>query len=100
MIPTSDPYSHLRDILDAAFSQASSGKGSERHASGQPFEQQPILTITREEGLGFPIGQAKKKAGEAHRMADRGEYAAAERDLLGAVNYLAAAVIFIREKQT
>lgn len=93
----SDGYEHLRAILDAAHDQAAYGKGRDRHANELPFVQQPIMQITRDEGLGFPIGQARKKASEAHRMAKRCEYDRAEADLLGAIVYLAAAVLAIRE---
>ena len=82
-------FSVLRDALD----QAQSGKGSERHGNGQPFTEQPILTITRAVGRGFPLGQAMKKIQESQRMEDD----AAKRELLGAINYLAAAVLFLDE---
>lgn len=87
-------YNSLFDVLIDALDQAAEGKGKERHVSGdEPFEQQPICEITRRTGLGFPTGQAVKKIYEALRMPpDR-----AVAELLGAINYIAAAVIVRRE---
>ncbi|NJL06844.1 MAG: hypothetical protein HC900_00210 [Methylacidiphilales bacterium] len=92
-----DDYGPLADVLMAAAAQAAIGKGRERHANGRAFLDQPIMENGRTFGLGFPIGQAAKKSREAFDMARRGEHDRAERELLGAVNYLAAAVLLIRE---
>ena len=48
-------------------------------------------------GAGFPLGQAIKKAQEATGMLNRGEKDAAIRELLGVINYAAAAVHLIKE---
>lgn len=84
-------YEALASVLDAALAQAQDGKGSERHSRpGEPFVDQQIVQIG--EWLGsthFAVGQAVKKALESARLDD----AAAERELLGAINYLAAAVL-------
>jgi hypothetical protein len=84
-------YTRLADVLKAAYSQASRGKGKERHASdGLPFQDQPMSAINR--GLGSIDGflyQAAKKAQEARRL----PYGRAQAELLGAINYLAGAVI-------
>lgn len=93
-----DPYTTLRTILDAAFAHAATGKGKERHARDLPFDDQPIMQTTRLVGPGFPLGQAIKKAGEAAGMIERGEISAAEAECLGAINYLAAAVAWMREQ--
>lgn len=90
----SDRYKTLHDVLKEAFDQAATGKGAVRHAKGEPFEHQPILQIARRYGIGFLLGQAEKKMDEAQRL----ETEAAVRDLLGAINYLAAAVILRREQ--
>lgn len=90
-------YEALQAVLDAAMDQAANGKGRERHASGEPFDAQPMATIGRLVGLGFPLGQACKKAQEAARMAAAGEPARARAELLGAINYLAGAVILLDE---
>ena len=83
-------YYPLFAVLTDALDQAQVGKGEERHGNGLSFMEQPILTITRAVGLGFPLGQAMKKIQECQRM----DADAAKRELLGAINYLAAAVLF------
>ena len=92
-------YQSLFDVLKAALDQAQSGKGKERHAQENvAFEDQPIIAIGRIVGAGFQNGQAIKKMVEAQGMVKRGELAAAEREILGAINYMAATVIDIRQK--
>lgn len=91
-------YEALAGILQEAHDQAASGKGKERHANARPFMQQPILEIGRMCGLGYPTGQAQKKTQEAVGMFNRGEHKRAEAELLGAINYLAAAILLIREQ--
>jgi len=88
------PYASLKRVLDEAFNQASKGKGIERHANeGERFENQKICEITRRVGLGYPLGQGIKKCEESQRL--MGEEGVAE--LLGAINYIAAAIICMRE---
>lgn len=86
-------YDRLANVLDMALEQAQSGKGIERHGNGEPFEQQIICRLTRTEGHGFARGQAVKKVDEAKRLSRD----AAIRELLGAINYLAADVIVLSE---
>jgi hypothetical protein len=93
-------YETLQSILDDAFCHAATGKGKERHARDLPFDDQPIMQTTRLVGPGFPLGQAIKKAGEAAGMIERGELSAAEAECLGAINYLAGAVAWMREQAT
>ena len=81
-------YGRLEEVLAKAAEQASAGKGAERHADGQSFEEQPIMWIERE-FKSFQLGQAVKKIHESQRLAPE----AAARELLGAINYLAAKVI-------
>lgn len=91
-----DPYASLKNVLDRAFAQAAEGKGAERHANGLSFEQQPMQTIS--DSLGTNAGllfQAAKKAQESQRMAPD----AAVRELLGAINYLAGAVVWLERRQ-
>lgn len=88
-----DGYYPLFAVLNDALNQAQVGKGADRHGNGEPFTDQPVLTITRAVGLGFPLGQAMKKIQECQRM----DTDAAKRELLGAINYLAAAVLFLDE---
>lgn len=94
---TASDYAALLSVLDLAYEQASCGKGKKRHANGKPFSQQPIMEIGRMVGIGFQLGQAMKKAQEAGGMASRGEIAAAQAELLGAINFLAAAHIQLGE---
>ncbi|ABS68894.1 hypothetical protein Xaut_3666 [Xanthobacter versatilis] len=95
----SDGYETLKDILDAAYAQASKGKGKERHANDKPFHDQPIMHIARKRGIGFPLGQADKKSEEAQGMLERGQKDAAIRELLGSIVYLSAAILLIRERE-
>lgn len=90
-------YAPLKAALKAAYAQASSGKGRDRHANGKPFLDQPIMEIGRMVGMGYQTGQAMKKAQEAGGMVSRQQYEAARAELLGAINYLAAAYILIGE---
>ena len=95
-----DPdYAALAAALHAAFAQASAGKGRERHANGKPFDTQPIMEIGRMVGPGYQTGQAMKKAQEAMGMLARNEHDRARAELLGAINYLAAAWLLVGEMQ-
>lgn len=91
-------YAELASVLQDAYNQSSTGKGSERHGNGKPFLEQPILEIVRM--LGGTDGHAyqiMKKAQEANSMARREEFDAAEREFFGVIVYAAAAVIRLRE---
>lgn len=85
-------YDTLRKVLDRAYDQAATGKGAKRHGQDLPFEVQPMQTISRLvgscDGLRY---QAIKKTQESARM----DKDAAVRELLGAINYLAGAVIYL-----
>jgi hypothetical protein len=90
-LDVTDPeYGKLAAVLNRAHLQASGGKGKERHANGLPFEEQPMASINRQLGSvhGF-IYQAHKKSLEALRLPAGRDVA----ELLGAINYLAGAVI-------
>jgi len=90
-----DGYETLANVLHRAFQQASSGKGKERHAKDLPFDQQPMQTFCDMYGVGFALGQAAKKAEESQRLPhDR-----AVAELLGAINYLAGAVIYLERNR-
>lgn len=97
-ISVPEGYDTLSQILFRALDQAASGKGKERHSSGEPFEQQPICQISRWVGLGFPLGQAIKKIQESLRLLDIKGPEAAIAELLGAINFTAAAVLVIEER--
>lgn len=94
-----DAYSGLRRVLDMAFAQASQGKGKERHANGREFDRQPIMELARMHGLGYPTGQAAKKLQEAHTLLRLRGKEAAIQEILGAINYAAAAVLLIEEME-
>ena len=105
-------YKKLRYVFTRAEDQASV-VGAMKHArDGQKFEEQPIVDITRRLrvlGLGFPLGQAEKKIEEAALVMSKlytneMEFIPqmdcidkTEIELLGAINFLAAAVIRIDE---
>lgn len=92
-------YETLFTILIRALAQAQAGKGKERHAEpDQAFEDQPIIQIGKMVGMGFQNGQAIKKITEAQGMLKRGDHAAAEREILGAINYLAATAIEVNNR--
>lgn len=93
---TTDDYKTLSDVLERAYAQAAHGKGKERHAQGQPFDRQPMQTISQLvgscDGLRY---QAIKKIQEAARL----DHDAAIRELLGAINYIAGAIIYMEAQQ-
>ena len=87
-------YYSLSEVFKEAYKQASEGKGCERHASeGEAFEDQPICEMARRLGHGGPLYQAVKKIYESQGL--EGERGVNE--LLGAINYIAAAIIVRRE---
>ena len=89
-------YESLARVLHRAYDQAAQGKGAERHACSRPFTGQPMQSIS--ELLGSETGllyQAMKKIQESQRL----DQDAAIRELLGAINYIAGAVIFKEGKQ-
>lgn len=91
-------YGHLSRVLLLALEQASSGKGAQRHGMGKPFQEQPMMEISRMLN-GSPVGcmyQAMKKTQEACRM----DTDAAQRELLGAINYLAGAYLLLEERSS
>ena len=89
-------YEPLARVLQMALDQSQKGKGRQRHATDKPFMEQPIMNIGRMVGTGYNTGQAMKKAQESSRM----EPARAIAELLGAINYLASAVLLTEEQMT
>lgn len=90
-------YASLTSVLVRAYEQAADGKGAERHAQGQLFDQQPMQQLIRLYGVGFALGQAAKKAQEAQRLPTVERQVT---ELLGAINYLAGAVIALEKEAT
>ena len=91
---TAEPeYIELARVLGLALEQAQSGKGKERHARpGQRLEDQLIVQLGLELGSNhYELGQACKKALESARLPRE----RAVPELLGAINYLAAAVLVL-----
>ena len=95
-----DGYEMLRDEFVAAVEQASGGKGKERHANDQPFDQQPILAITRLLD-GHPCAalayQIIKKTIEAGRLVKLRGTDAAVSETYGVMNYAGAMAIRLKE---
>lgn len=92
-------YISLRHVLELAYEQSARGKGSERHANGKAFDEQPIMEIARMVGPGGHAYQIMKKAQEAVTMHDKGHYHAAQQELLGAIVYCAAMWNLIEPKR-
>lgn len=96
VVAPSPAYASLRAVLERAACQAESGKGKLRHAlDGEAFAEQQIVRLGEWMGSNhYEIGQACKKALESTRLAP--ERAVGE--LLGAINYLAAAVLVLERE--
>lgn len=86
---TKPGYELLCVVLSDAFNQAAHGKGHDRHANGEAFEKQVMADMARRFGIGALLGQAFKKSEESQRL----PYVQARRELLGAINYIAGAVL-------
>ena len=88
-------YENLERILKLAFDQSARGKGKARHASSpvgdRPWDEQPILAISRMVGPGYAAGQVQKKVQEAVTMSgNTANLDAAMAEALGAIVYSAA----------
>lgn len=86
---TETKYKALEQVMLRAYNQAVNGKGAERHGQDRPFTEQPMQQLIKLYGLGFALGQAGKKLQEAQRM----DTEKAVHELLGAIVYIAGAVI-------
>lgn len=98
VIEVPEGYEPLVETLNEAFRQAAFGKGSSRHAGGRAFLDQPIFSIAKDHGVGFLTGQAAKKLGESHTLLNLFGSQRAESEILGAIVYSAAAVLFLRNE--
>lgn len=88
-------YEKLVAVFQAAHDQAAHGKGKERHANGLPFHEQRMQSISKTlasaDGMAY---QVVKKMTEGLQFDD---HKRREKELLGAINYLAGIVIYFRE---
>lgn len=83
----------LDKIFKKAVDQVATGKGNERHGDDSDFMIQPWVNITKLHGRGFLTGQAHKKLEEAVRNRVGHNYDWYEREILGAINYLAMSLL-------
>ena len=93
--PVIPGYEALARVLTLAYRQAAVGKGRARHSTLEgkfyAFDKQPIVVIGQWVGAGYELGQVIKKCQEA-RILPKG---AAQAEILGAINYLAAAYLLL-----
>lgn len=91
-----DGYELLAAVLQRAFNQAAHGKGKERHAQhGERFEDQMMQDMARRFGVGALLSQAFKKSEESQRLPPGRD----TNELLGAIVYLAGAVIALERSR-
>ena len=91
-------YQALASVLQAAYDQAATGKGAERHARGNPFHKQHMQSISTllnsDKGMAY---QAIKKLTEGLDFTDPDRR---ERELLGVIVYVAGLIVWHREHAT
>ncbi len=89
-------YEKLGDVFQRAYDQAAQGKGKDRHAQeGEPFHEQVMADMAKRFGTGSLLGQAFKKSEESQRL----DHPRAVAELLGAMVYLAGAVIDLERRE-
>lgn len=92
-------YESLFKVFEESLNQAQSGKGKGRHTdgSGTPFEDQQICIIPRmQRTVNGPLFQSIKKCLEINNIHD---IEMKIKELHGAINYIAAAVIILEEQK-
>lgn len=82
----------LESVLSDVLAQVTKGKGAERHGKGNDFLAQPWREISDDYGEGFLLGQTAKKMKEATHAVGW-EHARWETEMLGAMAYLAFAIV-------
>lgn len=86
-------YHSLAKALQGALDQAQHGKGNDRHAQGQPFDDQPMQRISgllgSRDGMAY---QAIKKIQESQRFDDTDRTI---KELYGAIVYLAGMIVYL-----
>src|SRR5690349_12177269 len=85
----------LEDIFKSAVEQATKGKGTRHGGDITPFMNQPWSHYYDLHGRGFLTGQAAKKLEEAASLRHGPEF---ENEALGAIVYIAMAILKEREK--
>lgn len=89
----------IEEVFKTCVEQVASGKGQQRHGHNhKSFYDQQWVEVTRRHGLGFLTGQAVKKANEAALNLDNLDKESGwwEREMIGAINYLAMAILYRR----
>ena len=94
-INVEEGYELLAKVLTGALDQSQGGKGKERHATNNAFEEQPICTEIRELGLASAAYQVRKKCREAMRLLEIKGKDAAINELRGSIVYAAAMIVAI-----
>lgn len=94
-----DGYECVAKVLQRALDQTQSGKGKERHATAEPFEDQKIMHGARFCGLASMSFQVFKKITEAQRQAEGGDYTGAYVNIEGAIIYAVAQFIRTEEME-
>lgn len=91
------PEHPLTPIFADVVQQVMYGKGERHGGATVPFLEQSWLAVAKNHGVGFLTGQAQKKMTEAmasgHIVSD---YAAWEREMLGAMAYMGMSIIYAR----
>ena len=83
---------HFKQVLNEIMDQVFEGKGEERHGHGASFEDQPWVEITKNVGIGFPVGQALKKLMELRSFENN--LSAWEREAYGTGVYVVMSIMF------
>ncbi len=100
-VQSDDKYGKLKKVLSNAEEHSSIGKGLERHATNNNFEDQVICVVQRllkDHPFGGHAFQVIKKTIEAGRLYKIKGEDAAYQEVLGAINYLGAMGILIKER--
>jgi len=92
-----EKYSRLTQVINEAADQAIIGKGKQRHACDQKFEDQQICQLNRwldKSPISGILFQLCKKALECNQLDPK----AAIHELRGVINYAAAGIILMEER--
>lgn len=89
----------LSSVFKSAIEQTTDGKGMQRHGRDIPFLDQPWYEIANTHGIGFLSGQAEKKLREAMSNMGKSDNDWWEKEMLGAINYIAMAVLYRRDEK-